>query len=151
MKKELEIKIGESIQSVLESMGLELLEIRFIPRRRRALLQITIDRMDANVSISDCERVSRAVSRFLDVEDPIAGSYSLEVSSPGFKRILRIPRDLPRFQDRRIRLSLKEPVNGKQVWIGILKSATEPLRLDQTDIGALEIPFSLIDKANLDE
>ncbi len=139
------------VEPVLESFGLELLEMRFVPRSKRSLLQLTIDRMDAPVSITDCEDVSRQFSRVLDVEDPIGGSYNLEVSSPGFKRLLRIPRDLPRFVGHRVRITLAEPLENRKVWIGILKSTDDPLRIDKTEIGLLKIPFQIINKANLDD
>jgi len=143
--------ISALAQPVLESEGLELLEIRLVHRKRRSSLQLTIDRLDGAVSIQDCETVSRRLSRILDVEDPIPGSYNLEVSSPGFKRLIRIPGDLPRFVGHRVRLQLSEPVNDRKVWIGILTAATDPIRLDKTDAGSMEFPYGVITRANLDE
>jgi ribosome maturation factor RimP len=149
-KENLEI-VSRLAEPILMSLGLELLELKYIPRRHRSLLQFTIDKMDGFVSVADCENFNRHLSRILDVEDPIPSSYSLEVSSPGFKRLIRIPKDLDRFIEHRIRITLLEPLSTRKVWIGILKSTSDPLVLSDTEIGSIEIPFIIIDKANLDE
>ena len=149
--KEIEKAVAQITAQVCGDNGLELLELKFIPRKNSSLLRITIDSMSDSVKLKDCEAVSRQISRLLDVEDPIPGSYQLEVSSPGFKRLLRIPKDLPRFIGHRVRIKLQEPLQGKSVWIGILDSPDDPIKLGQTEIGQILIPFRLVKQANLNE
>ncbi|MBN1552871.1 ribosome maturation factor RimP [bacterium] len=150
-KGSVEQRIRSLIESICEEFRLELLELVYVPRRRRSLLRVTIDNPEGNVTLKDCEDVSRRVSRILDVEDPIPGSYQLEVSSPGFKRLLRIPKDLSRFPNQRVRIQLVEPLEGRTVWQGVLHEVGDPLVLSGTDKGEIKIPHELIQKANLDE
>jgi ribosome maturation factor RimP len=138
------------VEQVCRDIGVELLDIKYVPGRRRGKLCLTIDKESGSISIDECEAVSRRLSRLLDVEDPIPGAYQLEVSSPGFKRILRVPKDLPRFTGHRVRVKLTENIRAQKVWNGVLIDVADPLHLE-TEIGTLEIPLRLIHKANLDD
>ena len=85
------------IQPVVDRLGLELLAIELYGgNTRRGVLRLTIDKV-GGVGISECTRVSRAISPLLDVEDPIAAAYDLEVSSPGMERPLQREADFRRF------------------------------------------------------
>ena len=89
----IETLIGPSLQD----MGYDIIRLQ-LSGAERPQLQIMIDRLDEeSVTVDDCADVSRAVSAILDVEDPIAGAYTLEVSSPGIDRPLTRPRDFERF------------------------------------------------------
>ena len=85
------------LEPPIEALGYELIEIEFAQAGRGGVLRIFIDLLardsGLNVTVEDCARVSHAVSQVLETEDPIKGHYTLEVSSPGFDRILR-KRDL---------------------------------------------------------
>jgi ribosome maturation factor RimP len=81
------------LQPILDSMGLELVELEFKKVGRGYLLQIFIDKPDG-VNLDDCAEVSRELSVQLDVEDCIASRYTLEVSSPGLDRPLKKEQDL---------------------------------------------------------
>jgi ribosome maturation factor RimP len=144
-------RIRHVIEPVCTDLGLELLEICCVPRKKRSLVRIIIDSETAPITLDDCAKVSRNVSRIMDLEDPITNSYQLEVSSPGFKRLLRVPKDLGRFVDHKVRVKLKEPLHGRSTWIGILSSPADPVLIDKTEIGPVEIPYRLIQKANLDD
>lgn len=86
--KELKEKITEYAQEVSEQEGCELLEVEIHPGGRGLILRLFIDK-EGGVTIKDCENFSRALEAILDVEDPIKGSYVLEVSSPGIDRPLK--------------------------------------------------------------
>lgn len=144
-------KLIALVEPALGELDLELLELQYVPHKRRSQLRITIDRPDRAISIDDCQTASRHVAQRLDLDDPLFGSYNLEVSSPGFKRILRVPKDLPRFIGHRIRVSLGDALNGRKVWIGILTSVSDSLVLAQTEAGDLMIPLSSIARAHLDD
>lgn len=84
---------------ILESMGIELVDIEFGRVGRDAVLRLFIDK-DGGVMLDDCANVSRELSLILDVEDVIACNYTLEVSSPGLDRPLKKPADYERFSGR---------------------------------------------------
>lgn len=149
--KEAEEKLSELAESVADSLGVEILDLRFVPRKSRLQIRITIDRVDHPVTISDCVKLTRQLSRILDVEDPISGAYNLDVSSPGFRRIIRIPRDLNRFVNKKVKVKLTEPISEQTVWIGRLQNDSDPLKLATSEAGNLEIAFNKIKQLNLHE
>jgi ribosome maturation factor RimP len=151
MRSELKEKIAELAQIALADTGLDLLDFQFVPQKKSSLIRLILDRENGSVSIDDCAEISRRFAKVLDPENSIPGSYRIEVSSPGFKRKIRIPKDFHRFIGHRVRLRLKSMHEGKGVWIGILKAAGEGITLDSTEIGVIDIPLELVQQANLDE
>ena len=97
-------ELGELLAPTVAALGLELLGVEFAPTGNSALLRLYIDAPERNVAIEDCEAVSREVSAVLDVEDPIASQYTLEVSSPGIDRPLFTPAQFARFTGEQARL-----------------------------------------------
>jgi len=88
------------LEPLVEQLGYELVDIEWVSAPRSATLRIFLDLpagREGHIGIEDCECVSREVSALLDVEDPVAGAYNLEVSSPGFDRVLRKPAHFERF------------------------------------------------------
>ncbi|EQD38309.1 protein belonging to Uncharacterized protein family UPF0090, partial [mine drainage metagenome] len=103
----------------------------------------------SGISLDDCEKVSRAVTGVLDVEDPIQHAYHLEVSSPGPDRPLRRKTDFERYLGHLVRLRFGEPVEGRSRLTGRL-GAIEPDGLSLDADGAVyRIPWKNIDKARL--
>lgn len=152
VRRELEERLVYLIDPVIENLGFERLVLQLTLSRNQYHLSLAIDHTSRNISVADCERVSRKISDLLDESNFFDRSYSLEVSSPGFKRVLRIPKDFPRFISHRVRIRLKEDLQGKKVWIGFLKSVQDiSLTIEKTEIGELAIPIILIERANLDE
>lgn len=151
LMKKIEQVVSALAESVARSQGLEILEVRFVKLHKRHEVRIVLDKMHNPVSISDCAEFSRNLSRLMDVEDPIAGPYSIEVSSPGFKRLIRIPGDLSRFQNHRVKVRLNEPLGGRTVWLGILKNDADPLMICTDETGTIDIPFRIIRQLNLHE
>jgi ribosome maturation factor RimP len=94
-------QISELVQPSLSHLGVQLLNVRWSGRGRGAVLTLTIDR-PGGVTLDDCERVSTTVGSVLDAYDPIAGSYRLEVTSPGAERPLNHPDDWTRALGRRV-------------------------------------------------
>ncbi|MBN1295577.1 ribosome maturation factor RimP [bacterium] len=147
--KQVEQTVFALAETVAEPMGLEILEAQFVYHSKRIEVRIVLDRQSEPVSVSDCASFSRQLSRILDVEDPIESAYVLEVSSPGFRRLIRVPRDLTRFIGHRVRLKLREPIADRRVWIGSLMNDIDPLRIDTGEIGELAISFERIERINL--
>jgi len=145
-------KAAEAIaRPIAEEMGLELVEVQF---RREAgwVLRLFIDREQGGVHVDDCAAVSRQVSACLEAEDLISHAYTLEVSSPGAERPLKRLEDFVRFAGRRVRIKLKEPVNGEYVFSGTLTAADAEHRqiiLDADQAGPMTVALDAVAKARL--
>ena len=145
-------EISALLAPTVESLGLALLGIEYLPSPGGALLRLYIDvpqGTERQVGIEDCEAVSREVSAQLDVSDPISGNYTLEVSSPGVDRPLFAPDQFERFAGEEAKLGLKLPQDGRRKLQGRI------LRVDGDDIvlqveGAeWAVPMENIEKARL--
>jgi len=115
-------------------------------------LRIFIDspaQSGAGVTVDDCARVSHAVSLVLESQDPIKGHYTLEVSSPGFDRILRTRAHFERFIGERVFVELKLPIDARRRYVGILKSAAADTIVVEVDGKAHSLPLERIQKARL--
>src|SRR5690348_15487106 len=106
--------LATRIAPALDELGLECLGIEWVPGRGEGLLRLYIDRDGEPVSVDDCEAASREVSALLDVEDPIAGHYVLEVSSPGIDRPLFSAEQFARFIGEEAKVTLKLPREGRR-------------------------------------
>lgn len=114
--------IAKLLSPTVQALGLELLGIEYLPSPGGALLRLYIDTTAEDaaadpprmVGIEDCETVSREVSALLDVEDPISGHYTLEVSSPGVDRPLFTPAQFARFVGEQVKVGLKLPQDGRR-------------------------------------
>jgi ribosome maturation factor RimP len=140
------------LEPPIEALGYELVDIEVAREGRGGVLRIFIDwRVAATVGISvdDCATVSHAVSQVLEVEDPIKGHYTLEVSSPGFDRILRKREHFERFLGERIFAELKLPIDGRRRFVGVLKSIVDGSIVMDVDGQAHSLPLERIQKARL--
>jgi ribosome maturation factor RimP len=141
------------LEPPIEALGFELIDVEFAREGRGGVLRIFIDRRAedsaAGVTVDDCARVSHAVSEVLEIHDPIKGHYTLEVSSPGFDRILRTRAHFERFVGERIIAELKLPMDGRRRFIGLLKSASSDTIVVEVDGKAYALPFDRIQKARL--
>ena len=110
------------IEPLIGRLGYELVDLEYGAGRGSALVRLYIDRA-GGVGIEDCERVSREVSALLDVEDPVPTAYTLEVSSPGFDRVLRTRAHFVRFAGQRVFVELATPREGRRRYTGTLVAA----------------------------
>jgi ribosome maturation factor RimP len=133
----------------IEALGYELVDVEFAREGRGGVLRIFIDEETAGISVEDCALVSHAVSAVLETEDPIKGHYTLEVSSPGFDRILRKRAHFARFIGERIAAELKLPMNGRRRFVGLLKSLDDDAIVMEVDGQAHSLPLERIQKARL--
>jgi ribosome maturation factor RimP len=124
-------QVRQLLDPILESMGLSLWDLEFHKQGPRWLLRIFIDRESGDVTLGDCETVSRDLSAALDVEDIISHAYTLEVSSPGLDRTLSKPAHFVRFTGSTIRIKTYRPIEfetGKVIEIpmtGITRASLE--------------------------
>jgi ribosome maturation factor RimP len=137
------------IEPSLTAMGYRVVRVAFLGARR-GTLQIMAERLDgAAMAVEDCTEISRTVSALLDVADPIADAYMLEVSSPGIDRPLTRPEDYDRFAGFEAKIELGQPVDGRKRFRGrILGRADDHVRLhDET--GEVLLPLAGVTKAKL--
>jgi len=99
--------------------------------------------------VDDCERVSREVAALLDVDDPIPSAYTLEVSSPGFDRVLRTAAHFERFLGSRVFVELKAPRAGRRRYTGMLQAVSATGIELEVDKQKVQVPFDEIGKARL--
>ena len=138
------------VEPVINSLGIELVDLELNKMRRKALLRVYIDR-EGGVTIDDCELVSREIEAVLDVEDPIPYSYVLEVSSPGLDRPLKNPKDFKRYSGKKVRLVTIEPVEKENFFIGEIEFATDDnVVLLLPKDRKITIPYDNISRARLE-
>jgi ribosome maturation factor RimP len=142
---------GETLISLLEpvvqDLGYELVDIEF-RLGAHSLVRIFIDKQ-GGITLEDCELVSNQVSGVLDVEDPLPGHYTLEVSSPGLDRALRTAEHFRMFAGRQIKLQCKSLVAGRKRFKGVLKGIDgEEITLEVDGVEA-KIALSNVNSARL--
>jgi ribosome maturation factor RimP len=141
------------LEPPIEALGFELVDIEVAREGRGGVLRVFIDRSSQEpgdaVTVDDCASVSHAVSEVLEIQDPIKGHYTLEVSSPGFDRILRTLAHFERFVGQRIFAELKLPMDGRRRFVGVLKSASGDTSVVEVDGKAYSLPLDRIQKARL--
>ena len=142
-------KLHELVAGVVESLGYDLWGIEMLPRAKSGqLLRIYIETPNG-VGVSDCEKVSRQMSAVLDVEDPIHGEYTLEVSSPGMDRPLFTALQFARFVGEDVRVKLHAGVSGRKNFRGPLLSVDDDRLRMQVDQETVELALDEIEKARV--
>ncbi|MEE7546719.1 ribosome maturation factor RimP [Xanthomonas sp. Kuri4-1] len=149
-------EIANLLTPTVQALGLELLGAEYLPAPGGATLRLYIDvplaeQPDRIVNIDDCERVSREVSAQLDVEDPISGNYTLEVSSPGVDRPLFTLAQFALHVDESAKVVLKLPQAGRRRLQGRIAQVDEAAGqvVFEVDGNALPVAFDNIDKARI--
>lgn len=147
-RQEIEKKVEQLLEPILRMLGLSLYDVEWLSSGRHNYLRIYIDK-PGGVTIRDCQRVSEEIGDLLDVEDFIHVSYYLEVSSPGLTRELKKPRHYLKSIGETVKVVLKEPIEGKTEYQGLIKDADEDgfvLSLEDRDEW---IPYEVVAKAKL--
>jgi ribosome maturation factor RimP len=141
------------LEPPIEALGFDVVDIEFAQAGGGGVLRIFIDRRARDsglgITVDDCANVSHAVSQVLETQDPIKGHYTLEVSSPGFDRILRTRAHFERFVGARIFAELKLPIDGRRRYVGELKSVAGDTIVVEVDGKAHSLPLERIQKARL--
>lgn len=131
------------------AVGFELWGVDLLQQGRHSLLRLYIDGPEG-VGVDDCATVSHQVSGVLDVEDPITGEYTLEVSSPGWDRPLFSLSQFGRFVGNEVSVRLASPLNGRRRYKGVVQRITDSEVELLVEGAAVLIPFAAIDKANVE-
>ena len=141
------VKIEKIVLPVLKEMELELVDIEYLQEGGYWYVRIYIEKLDGDVSLDDCAKVSMAVED--DIDKLIDKKFFLEISSPGVERPLKREKDYIRFTGSKIKVSLKHKINEKKNFEGILSKFENDTVFLMTDNEELEIPFKEVRKANL--
>lgn len=136
------------IEPVVSGMGYECVGVELFSHEKQSVLRVFID-SEAGVLVDDCAKVSHQLSGVLDVEDPIASNYQLEVSSPGIDRPLFKLDDFDRFKGKAVEIQLVERLGGRRKYVGLLEGLRGQAVILEIGGEAREIPFHLIRKACL--
>ena len=136
----------------LKKLGYHLIRVKLINERAKKTLQIMAERTkDRGMSLEDCTFLSKEISSFLEVDDPISSSFVLEVSSGGLARPLTIINDYKLFKKHKAKIVLKEKFMGKKTYKGFLKGIDESGHIIlETEDNEMKINFIEIEKANID-
>lgn len=141
--------LRRTLTVVVETMGYELVGVEFHAHRDNSLLRIYID-SENGISLDDCQRVSHQLSGVLEVEDPIDGRYTLEVSSPGLDRPLFEAGHFIRFAGSQVRIQLRELLDGRRKLVGrLLGMRDEDVVIVDSEGREWRVPFEQIEKARL--
>lgn len=148
------LAIAELAEPVLESLGFRLVLAKILSGQG-TIVEIMAERPDGSMTIDDCRTVSLALSPVLDVHDPISGAYRLQISSPGIDRPLVRPTDFDHWAGFEARIELKELIDGRRRFRGILEGFEDGEVRIEVDLGKdqgvklLGLPIGLVDEAKL--
>jgi ribosome maturation factor RimP len=148
-------RVRRAVSGVVEREGFELLDVELTSDRGRPILRLYIDTVppgtkEQGVTVDHCSHVSRIVGDLLDVEDVIDGEYHLEVSSPGLFRPLTKPEHYERALGERVKVKTYEKIDGRKVFIGVLKAHSEGGLVIEIDGQDFTVAQDSVAKANLE-
>lgn len=141
-------ELGELLEPAINALGFRLWGIEYIPQGRHSMLRVYLDK-EGGIDIEDCALASRQISSILDVEDPISGEYTLEVSSPGIERTLFKLDQFNEYLGWHVTLKLTENFEKRRNFTGQLKAVVDDEVVIIIGDEEYTIPYELIDKASL--
>ncbi|GAW85335.1 ribosome maturation factor RimP [Bathymodiolus platifrons methanotrophic gill symbiont] len=136
--------LGQQLPDPILTVGIE-----YNSHPKHGFLRIFID-AEQGVGMEDCTKVSHQVSGVLDVEDPIAGEYNLEVSSPGMDRPLFKLKQFEQFIGHTAQVNLFKPVGGRRKITGVIEKVEDNSVYLQQDGQVYKVPFQAMAKAKLE-
>lgn len=140
-------QLEEMIGPVVVAMGYELWGVEHLSQGKHTVLKIYIDK-EEGIDVEDCAAVSRQVSSLLDVEEPISGKYTLEVSSPGMDRRLFTLAQFEAFRGSQVRMNLRRSFEGRRKYKGLLIGVEgDEVVLRTQEEEEILFPFEDIDRA----
>lgn len=137
------------LQPTVNDLGYELVGVEYHPNSVNALLRVYIDKV-GGINLDDCVAVNEQVSGILDVEDPIPGKYTLEISSPGLDRPLFSLTDFVRFIGSKAKIRLSRPIGRQRNFKGEILSVNESwITLRDNEGNTTELDYNFIEVARL--
>lgn len=144
-----ETLIADLIRPTVEALGVDLWGVEHLIQGKFSVVRVFIDKAGDGVTIDDCERVSRQISGIFDVEDPIPGEYTLEVSSPGMDRPLFNVGQFGQYIGSEATVRLRSPLDGRRKFKGVIQKVEADAVSLLVDGKEFVLPALAIDKANL--
>jgi len=143
-------KLTQLLKPAVEGLGFELVGIEHLPMGKHTVLRVYIDSPEG-ITVENCSRVSHQVSGVLDVEEPIKGAFTLEVSSPGIDRPLFNLEHFERFAGNKVKLKLHHAIEGKRKIVGVIeKVEDDDIIIKERDTDSVfQLEIDDIDKANI--
>ncbi len=141
-------QIADMLQPTVAALGYELWGVEYLAQGRHSVVRVYID-SSAGITVEDCAAVSEQVSGVLDVEDPIAGEYTLEVSSPGLDRQLFALGQYAAYVGEEVELRLRSAFEGRRKFKGTLKGIEGEDVVIQIDDHEFLLPYGAIEKARV--
>jgi len=137
------------LEPLIEDCGFELIDIDFLSDRGRWVLKIYVDKASGGITLGECADISREVSRYLDVKDPIEHEYVLEVSSPGFNRPLRKLKDFEQALGMKVKVKTPIDIDNKKSHTGVLSAIKDDMIFLKIGLNERCIPMQYVDKARI--
>jgi len=147
-KTAIDKRLAALLEPMIEGLGFELVRLRLMSGKT-AVLQIMAERPEGGIEVDDCANISNAVSALLDVEDPIEGEYTLEVSSPGIDRPLTRLKDFDAWEDHEAKIETDELIDGRRRFKGQLKGTEGDEVLIEIAEGIIGLKFEWLSDAKL--
>jgi ribosome maturation factor RimP len=141
-------KITGLIEPSIEDLGYSLWGVEYVPQGKHSVLRIYIDK-ETGIGVGDCQRVTRQVSTVLDVENPIQGQYTLEVSSPGLERPLFKKAQYEQSVGKKVQVKLGQPIENKRKYIGHIEKIDNDMLVLKVGDEMISMPLDNVTKANL--
>ena len=141
-------KLAELLKPILEDLGFEMVRIRLSSGDPNTL-QIMADRLNGQIMVDDLANISTSIGTILDVEDPIAENYTLEISSPGIDRPLTRKKDFNNYQGFEVKLETTELIDGRRRFKGILAGISKDEVLINLEEGTVGLKFNWLSDARL--
>ncbi|MEE8425114.1 MAG: ribosome maturation factor RimP [Elusimicrobiota bacterium] len=141
--------IEKEVEGALSSEAVELVDFRCHRHGGKTVLRFFVDK-HGGVTLADCEHLSKRIGAVLDALDAVHYAYSLEVSSPGLDRVLKKEKDFKRFAGHRVKLRLREPLEGRRKFSGYLRGFEEGRVVLENDGKSVRLELGGIEEARLD-
>ncbi len=144
-------EVEDFLTKITEAENLEIVDVQYLKESGHRVLRVFIDKA-GGITMDDCEKMSYVFGDALDSNDILTESYVLEISSPGINRVIKKEKDFKRFVGKKIRLQTFTMLNNQKNFLGkLLYIETGKVKVDDVTKGEVEIDFSNIKKANLEE
>ena len=147
-KAAIDRRLAEIAKPVIEDLGYELVRMR-LQGGKTDIVQIMADKPDGGIEVDDCGVISTALSAVFDVEDPIAGEYNLEVSSPGIDRPLTRLKDFEMWNGYEAKIETEELIDGRRRFKGQLAGVEGDEVLITIEEGTIGLKFDWLTDAKL--
>jgi ribosome maturation factor RimP len=141
-------KLQVIVEKVVVPMGYELVGIEYLVHDKTGLLRVYID-SEKGIMLEDCQAVSHQLSGVLDVEDPVAGNYNLEISSPGLDRPLFKAGDFQRFAGNKVKVKLARNQDGRKNFKGVLQGIQDDEVVLEVDGQEVRLSLANIEQSRL--